>query len=212
MKKTIFVILVLFISSISYGQFLPQFGVKVGINSANHSWDYNGEVKGSIDWESDYGFTIRAFTEFGLSDNFALQGELGYSHKKNKKDIPITTVDYPDGNGQSIRIENALDYISVAALAKLSLFKGPISPYIIGGPQMNFIAGKNAIDGFREIYEDFNSGVLGISVGAGLELSIAPVNVILEYRYEKDLTNSASQDTLEIFNFSHVLMFGIVLF
>ena len=213
MKKLIFVLLILFIgSSVSYSQFLPKFGVKAGLSAANHSWDYKGLLNGSIDWEYNYGFTVRAFAEFGLGDNFGLQGELGYSRKGNKKDFPITTVENPDGNGQYIRVENTLDYVSVAALAKLNLFKGPISPYIIGGPQMNFLAGKDISNTFKTVYDDFNSGVLGISVGAGLELGIAPVNVFVEYRYERDLTDSAPQDNVEIYNFSHVLMFGIVLF
>ncbi|MCK9281008.1 MAG: PorT family protein [Melioribacteraceae bacterium] len=213
MKKTIFVILILFIgSSLTYSQVLPKFGLKAGLNIANHTWDYKGLFLGGIDWDYNYGLTIRAFSEFGFGDHFALQGELGYSRKGNKKDIPLTTSDYPDGNGQYISIENNIDYISVVALAKLSLFKGPISPYIIGGPQMNFFVGNNGSDWFKDIYEDFNSGVLGISIGAGVEFNISPVNVFVEYRYERDLADSYPQDILEIYNFSHAIMFGIVLF
>jgi len=208
--KKFFLILFLFILNItSNGQSIDGYGIKIGWGITNHSWEYDPAINVKLDWENNSGITARAFADISFLSFLNVEGEIGYAQKGAKYKIAFTTMSQPDGTGEFRDINNRLNYLSVSILAKYKYNLVLFTPYIVLGPEYNYLLSKQIKPGFEIVYDKFRKNVFGYSAGIGTEIKLLPVNIIVEYRFSQDLTNNYDSSTINIKNYSHTFLIGI---
>jgi opacity protein-like surface antigen len=210
MKSILIIILLSVITFNTRSQILTGYGVKFGGAISNQTWDYGAGF--TLNNDNKVGVSPRLFADFFNLPYLQLEGELGFTRKGFTESIPITTTESPDGTGEYININNSLDYLSISVLGKIRFEAGKFSPYIIAGPQVNFLINKNFSSGWDIVFDQFRKTNLGLSVGAGTELNdILPFTILLEYRYERDFMDNYDSPYIKVLNYSHVILAGIKL-
>lgn len=194
--------IMLFVNN-SFGQ-LKNFGIKGGLNLSDVN--FNNEIFDNV-FKNRIGFNVQVFYDFLSYRNVSISGEAGYSQKGFENDY-ITS----DENGNEISrevIHSKLNYISTDILARFSLNSSSVNPYLSIGPVLGFYTGysisssgpNDTLFQENELLENLKSPTFGLIVGAGTEFkTLLPATLILEVRYNLDLTNSSDVSTLELKN------------
>lgn len=181
MKKTSF-LLIMILAAVVPRTALAQagLGIKGGPCISNVKWsldDGSGEAYGRL--------TVGFFAEFSLSPAFAVQPELdfvtmGYSW------WDLVTVGYMG------KYEDTLQYLQIPVLFKARLIrKGWIVPAVFAGPSLGILlkagfkyydmnSGLTYGDDIRDLYRDFD---LGAAFGAGVNIQVRNLRLILDVRY-----------------------------
>ena len=211
MKKMFLVLFVFSLNVIINGQLMSSYGVKVGYGITNHSWE-NPSTDFKLDWDNNTGIAVKVFADMGIPVLSFLQveGELGYAKKGASYEVEYTTVDRPDGNGLYRTMNDHLDYLTLSLLAKVKFSPGMFSPYLIAGPEYNYLLNqKNDLDP-AGIYK-LKKSAFGLSAGVGSEIKLLLISVLVEYRYSWDLSDNSSVTGLNVKNYSHTFLVGIKL-
>lgn len=211
MKKFFLILFLILLNTLIFGQSIDGYGVKIGWGFTNHSWEYNPSIYGKLDWENNSGVTVRAFADISFSSFLNMEGEIGYAQKGAKYKIAITTITQPDGTGEYRIINNRLNYLSISLMGKVKYNLELFTPYIVLGPEYNYLLNKQIEKGFEVVYDKFKKNIFGFSLGIGSEIKLLSANIIVEYRYSKDLTNNYDSSTIDIKNYSHTLLIGVEL-
>ncbi len=210
MKYLLVIILLTIFTYNNEAQIIHDYGLKLGVGISNQSWDYLYNV--NMDFDNKIGMSPRIFADFFSLSFFRFQTELGYLQKGFEDKIPITTTAQPDGTGEFVSINNRVNYLSFSALAKFKYDTGVLSPYLIVGPQFNFLISKEIDKGWEVIFDKFKKNNMGISAGAGAEINnVLPVTMLIEYRYERDFIDNYESAYIDIRNYSHVILVGVKL-
>ena len=207
MNKLFLILFVILIISQTFSQSIDGYGIKMGWGFTNHSWEYKPSYDGRlgvVDWENNSGVTARAFADFSFSSLLNVECEIGYAQKGAEYKIFRNAELYKD-------IRDRLNYLSVSLMGKMKYNLGLFAPYIIFGPEYNYLLNKQVDRVFESDYDKIKRDILGFSVGIGTETKLLPVNIIVEYRYSRDLTNNYDDSTAEIKNFSHSVLIGVKL-
>ena len=208
MKTSIFIIILIIFSINIKSQVISGYGLKLGAAISNQSWNYQTDI--NLDLDNKIGFSPRIFADFLNFPFIELEGEIGYSQKGFKDKVLIRTTSQPLGTGNYITENNKLNYLIFAALAKLKIESGNLTPYIIIGPQLNILMSKNLEKGWEVIFDKFKNNNFGLSLGAGTEIkNIFPISILVEYRFERDLIDNYDSPNIDIKNYSHVILLGI---
>lgn len=208
MRKAILGLLLAACTSVLSGQIVSGIGIKTGIGSSNHSWDYSDGFELKLDDKT--GFSSRVFADFFNFKFFCVEGEIGYLRKGFTDKIPFTTTLQPDGTGEYITFNISLDYLNFSTLAKFKYETKYVTPYILAGPQINILVNKDVHDAWKVIYDKFKTTNIDFSVGAGAEFNLKlPLSLLLEYRFEKDFGNNYDAPYIDIKNYSHVFLIGV---
>ena len=183
----------------------PSFaglGIKAGYVHANQNYDYTDEM---INLDPGYlgGFDAGISFEFLSLPVFGLVAEAHYIQKGMKVDIPDISGPEPT----SVEYKNKINYLSVPALAKVSL--GGL--YAIAGPRIDILLSKSVDSQFDSIYDKFETFVTGYDAGVGYQLGIVPaLSPLIELRYSGDFKDSYKSDTLSVNNKSFQLLVGVM--
>lgn len=138
-----------------------KFGALGGLSILNSKVELN--ILGAGD-ETDTGFHIGAFAEFGLSDKFKVQPELFYE------------------------MAGDLSVINLSAIAKYYVAEGFNLQL---GPQIGFIGGDDA-DAAESLFgEDYTSTNLKLAIGAGYDFT---ENIFAQARYGFQVNNHYTGD------------------
>ena len=208
MKKIFLIIFVCCLTTASYGQCLNGSGIKIGFGLTNQSWKYN-DPNIELEWENNSGILAKVFRDFNLLSFLNLEGEVGYAQKGIKDKIAITSPSHPEGTGEFMNINNRLNYLSASLMGKLKYNLKLFAPYLIAGPEYNYLLSKKIEPGYEVIYDGFKSSAVGFTIGLGSEVKLLPINFLIEYRYSRDLTNNYESSNIEIKNYSHSFIIGI---
>lgn len=159
MKKTILVIALLLAVSFNVQAQLVKFGLKAGLNYANHTGS-------DIQTDAITSYHAGLITEIKIHDKFALQPELLYSTQGATYNTVLGDV------------KNELGYLSIPVMAKIYL-NNTISLEL--GPQASFLLSE------RGAFDATDSNIFDFSVAAGLGLKITK-NIFIQGRYGIGLT------------------------
>lgn len=205
MKRVLFLILIIFSAAVN-AQSFSGFGIKGGVSLANHTWD-TPVLPFFQDIKTKPGVDVRGFAEFSFCRYFSLEGEVGFVQKGSSTDYFAILENSPAII--QVNTKNTLNFLSVSLLGKFGTNAGQFSPYILAGPQYNRRLGIISIfDSF--LFNNFKKDLFGYSVGAGTEINnILPLKLLVEYRYERDITDNHSHQNLDTRNYSHSIMLGI---
>lgn len=186
MKKSIlFLVLVVFSTSIVTAQEFVRFGAKGGVNFTNMTSD------GFDETNSRTGFHLGLVGEIPLFPAFSIQPEVLYSTQG--AEATIMGLGNADNSG-----EFRLDYIQVPVLAKIHLFQGSslegLSIEI--GPSFNFLVNDEIADwtdspSFTTDDSPFSSFEFGGAAGLSFNL---PGGFFLHGRYIHGFTSVFNDD------------------
>jgi hypothetical protein len=176
MKKLLAVLVVMMIAA-SIGlakEGALSFGPKFALNFASEGGDNSSYISSSTK------FGIGGFVTYGLTDPFALQGELLY----NRKGCVST--------GYNPNVNFTGSYLDVVALAKFNIqLEGDIKPAIFAGPSLGILLSANYEQGGTTT--DYTSNVSGadfaLVFGAGAAYKMGNGNIIFDLRYYLGLSN-----------------------
>ena len=208
MKKTILVLGILFLFSISASAMsLTGKGVKVGLNLSKISGDdmifsSNGD-ENTYEWDLGTGYSLGGFLTFSITDKFMFQPEIMFSYKTSK--VKDTDSKFK------------LKYFEVPLLFKYnfqpegkirpSLFLGPYAAIknkarmLIDSASYDFVYQDNDDPGDHEVdIKNIKRTDFGFIFGAGLDYA-ANIGVFsLDIRYSMGLT-SITTDKKNGYNF-----------
>ena len=180
---------------------LSNYGVKAGLTSATVSTDMFADGI-----ERREGFAAMAFAEWFETPYFSVLSELGYVQRGHSE-----TVEVRNSEGVSLgteEISTRFDYLTVAALAKLRYSEASLEPYVIAGPRGDVLIRRSQSNLLVEEYDVFAlGGTVGAGVGVGKQ--ILPVQLMLEVRYNADITDSLSCCPRQMRNQAFDILLGI---
>ncbi|HMQ68980.1 MAG TPA: outer membrane beta-barrel protein [Ignavibacteria bacterium] len=193
----LFSLIVLSISENSFAQ-LKNLGIKGGLNLSNARLDYTNF--GDAEYDSKTGFNVYLFYDFLNYKNVIISGEMGY----NQKGFNQTVSTAAQGGIPAINytLYNRLGYFDINALARFILPGSSVSPYISVGPVLSIKTSNSSsssgsdldtlvVNAANNLFGQLKSPVLGIIGGMGIQINkVIPQTIILEVRYNADLTNS----------------------
>ena len=162
-----------------------QFGVKVGLNLANLSFDPEPE---GTSYDASTKFGLGGIMLYPLSEVLDLQVEALYLLKGTKSKF--------DFFGEVFEAEFNFAYLSVPVMVRYNLGSGDASPYIVVGPEFGFLLSAKTKFGDEE--EDFKDEVksidLGFNVGAGVSMDLGTMPAFAEVRYSLGLSDIDDND------------------
>lgn len=210
MKKLLLsVTIVLFLSSVSQAQLLRSYGVKFGTTLSSQDWQYSVQNFNMLyEPDSKIAFNAGLFAEFLNNDIFSVITEINYIETGAEEEMPVTTIDNPDGIGATIKWDVSIKYLSMSLLAKARLNMGNYQPYVAAGPYLDLQIDKSAD------IESFNTdpNMYGIKAGIGSEISsLLPFDFLVELMYKFDFDSVYKTAGLEITSKMFELRVGIML-
>ena len=194
----VLIVLVIMIQPTFAQDSATEFGVKVGLNFANFSWDIPDE---SFETVSAIKFGVGGILLYPLSELLHIQAELMYLQKGAKLDVL-----------ERFKVDSKwkFAYLSVPVLGRYNLGSGDASTYIVAGPEFGYLlsAEVETLEGSEDVKDEFKSIEFGIGVGAGVSMNMGSTPMFGEVRYSmglSDLDDSSDDD-------SSVKSMGIQLF
>lgn len=191
-------------------QLIRGYGIKVGPTFSNvrsPDLDLGGEEPISFDTKRRRGFVAFAFIEWLDAPSFSVVTEGGYAQRGY-----ATKHDVRDGQNEPVgmvRFEDRFDYLSFAALAKLRLPGGSLTPYALGGPRLDLFLGGNPNEE-GTLAAAYSATALGGTFGIGAETAeLLPILAFVEIRYSFDVTNSAPDVPRDAYNNAFDLLVGV---
>lgn len=187
MKKTLAVIIILFLSSSLNAQFMKGIGLKIGGTSSSQKHEYHfsgGPV--NMDPDAKTGFNVGVFTEFFHIPFVSLIAEINYVEKGFQQDVYMTTIQNPDPQFK-VKETVSLNYLNLSLLGKVRLDGLICTPYILFGPKIDFQVSKKVTPFTDPLYESFNKTRFGFKAGVGTEVYLFGINFLAEFIYDKDL-------------------------
>ncbi len=184
----------------SNAQLLKGYGIKLGTVGAKQTWSPPSAGAGREIPLPDasgrrWGFDAAGFVELFNIWNVNLLGELHYAQKgvSFKKTYSVDeygdTVSTEGGRGPRI------DYLSIPVMAKARFSLGAVSPYLVIGPRLDFLVGKDTLT-FIDVAQGYElkKTNFGGTIGIGVEFARAfPFTLMTEVRYSPDFTNALEE-------------------
>jgi opacity protein-like surface antigen len=213
LKYKILLIVFLLIISGANAQKLHSFGLKLGVVSANQSWNYVSQTDFTTNSKAGIGFG--AMLEYLYKPGISFIIELDYLQKGFSSDVQISPqalqVDSGGGGGvvinQTKTIKPGANYLSLPVTAEFIYRSDMFSPYCFAGPRLDYLIGRNDDGAF---YDNFHKWDFGVSIGAGLGIyTESKVSAFLEVRYDPSLVNAYSNDQVTVKNTAFEVFAGI---
>jgi len=195
MNKKVFVIMaiMIFYSIPIRAQLIKSLGVKGGLSYASQDWKSMDQPNYFDEIKLRQGYDIAFYAEWFNQPLVSLLTEIHYIQKgtKWKINIPITTVQFPDGTGQFLSVsgETWADYLSIPLLAKVQYDLEGYSTYLVVGPRFDYFINNHT----GSVLENFSKWDFGGTIGIGFETnSISSFIFGAEFRYSPNFQNSLS--------------------
>jgi Outer membrane protein beta-barrel domain len=174
-----------------------SFGGSVGLNISNAS--FSPDLPASISKSSRTGFRISGIMDIGFVPMFALQIEPTYATGGVQETGPL----FQDQLGQVVNgtITTKTSYIQIPILLNLKIpVTGPVSPYIVAGPDISFILSAKETDepnGYPssegDVKDQLKSLNFALDFGAGIGYKLVPTTTLtFDVRYSLGLSDIAS--------------------
>jgi opacity protein-like surface antigen len=210
MKYLTFMMVAIFtlISSRADSQLIRSYGAKIGITEASQDWKYTGALSDlKIYDKSRTGLDIGGYVEWLDLAVLSIITEAHYIQKGCKDEFEVTTVEMPQGTGETKLHTPRIDYMSFPVLAKLRFDTPILTLYGIGGYRIDFLVGKNSYAS-GAVFDDLKSTDQGPTIGFGIEAPITSKNYLGgEFRYSFSSQEIFSNQNLTVKNKSMEFLF-----
>ena len=221
MKKTLFFALLLMMlfsvnifADVTFGAFA---GINTGWYSGN-DWDdfvdYYESVYGNASGKARFGFTLAAFLDLGINENFSIQPELQFTTFKGGLEVT-------DSVGDTIETYETNNSLVIPVLAKIKFNTGKGKFSLFGGPELIMVIGdvqtktRVTISGSsgtsKSDYELDNTTGMGFTIGAGYELPLGSSKFITDFRYSRSLFDTLDNDDTRFNSIGLNIGYGFIL-
>ncbi|MBI3123144.1 MAG: PorT family protein [Ignavibacteriales bacterium] len=196
-------------STICFSQDILHYGVKFGAVASKPIWSFNSVADKNI--QTKWGLDLGAFIEISFNDMISIVPEMHFVQKGMRYDIPITTNEFPDGNGEYFVSKPSANYLSIPISAKYSILKSLVELYVSCGVRIDVLI-SNKGDGFDFFYKQFKSTELGLNFTVGTSTEkIFGIGSGVELRYSPNVTPSYTDNSFKIRNSSIDVLFCLFL-
>ena len=197
-------------TQIDQAQLLKNYGFKAGVTSSGISVRQQ-----YYDLGRRTGMNIGVFAEWLNSQYLSIVTEINYNQRGF-----IEEMSEENNAGvfiQRVKANTRLDYLSIPLFAKLQLPLNGMIPYIVAGPRIDFLLNRS-VGVFRfswataesPLAKEYRSQSVGGTIGLGIETDqLAPLPIFLEVHYDFDVTNSAREIPMEVYNNSIDVSVGV---
>lgn len=202
MRKTTAVIIAIILASTTLhsAQILRGYGVKAGVMSALMKETYKDPdffgISGPPELHRRIGAGAGAYCEWLNLPAFSLVTQLEYRAGGVGHEVWCTD---ENGNILGSYISYArIDHIALCVLAKARVSRSVVSPYVMVGPRFDHVLGWNH-NGWTNLFDHIDKDIAGLTFGGGTELArIIPLNMLVEFRYDIDLSDSYDDHTVTV--------------
>jgi hypothetical protein len=190
------------------GQFVKSAGLKAGISMANQSHRID-IIDYTIETELIAGPVVTLFSEFYRGKHLGLQADLSYVARGSKTSVESVTVNHLKNDLITVNEGepkvSRFNYISLSPVVRYRIRGAAVTPYLLLGPRFDYLIKYETESEYP--LEEQNSFILGLSGGAGVELSMGKLGLMAELQYQPDLSPVTNQDPLLINN--NCLLFSV---
>jgi hypothetical protein len=195
MKKKILLVLSIALSTISFAQTQPSFGVRAGIISSGIRGDAADNLnnllsfsKGNITTRDHTGFFAGGYTSIPMNENFSIEPGLYFAQKGYELNgaLNIKGLDFLGANAKAVLQSQ---YIDVPVLLKanfngLQLFAGPQISYLASADLKTTagVFGINILSKSMDATSQFNRWDVGVTGGIGYQFTNG-LNLMASYDY-----------------------------
>jgi hypothetical protein len=173
-------------------QIVSHYGVKAAFTRSTLDIE---EFVDFSDWRS--GLNLAVYAEHDICDFLALDLQLEYTQKGYIMEQVET--DEMGMRIQDVSANTRLDYLSIPLLVKIKYPHEKATPFIAFGPRFDYLintakgefefTNNTMTDDFADYLKD---SAIGASISGGVQIPTArKCDVILEFRYNLDFTDSA---------------------
>jgi hypothetical protein len=219
MKKKLLLLISIAISTISFAQTVPSFGVKAGISSSGIRGDAVDNftnlldfAKGNITTKDHTGFFAGGYANIPMSENFSIEPGVYYSQKGYELNgaLNLKGLDFLGANAKAVLLSQ---YVDMPILLKGN-FNGL---QIFAGPQISYLAkadlkttagvfGINLLNKTMDATSQFNRWDVGVTGGIGYQFTNG-FNISATYDY--GLSKLDANNNVNAFNRGIKLGVGI---
>jgi len=154
-----------------------KFGLKAGMSMSNVRWTDDDGSEGSL-----FQPTFGGFVLVPLGSSLVLQPEINYL-------VHGETWDTGEG-----KVTEKFTYLQIPVLLRVRLMKeGKFVPALFAGPAVSLLMSAKETGVDIDIKEFFKSTDFGAIIGAGGELAVGKMKVLLDLRYVLGLTNNYAE-------------------
>lgn len=189
MIKLVIALVGLLLSLPSSAQTIKSWGIKGGITVSGYTqWNpADTTLKKLYTKKPNKRVLVNiAFFAEGLSSrHFSTVGEIAYNPKGGSFGYPAV-----DGNGKIIGeefIDNRTGYLSIMICEKARLGWSSMNLFVYAGPRVDLQINENSDIDFTPTYRKFNTMIVGLSTGFGIEFIDKHFKILAEIQYEPDL-------------------------
>ena len=205
--KNLLALCALALSLPAAAQPLQSFGLKAGLTAAS-------AFDNIADYERRLGLDVRAYVEGFDLGAVSLVTEAGYAQRGF---VEVQEELGPSGEHcGTVKSNTRLDYLTAALLVKAQREGAFASPYVLAGPRLDALVGRRPGTfeysvGPSESQDAglYDSPAFGGTVGAGAVLHRLPVPVLVEARFNLDVTDSMPGIPRDVRNNAFDLLIGI---
>ncbi|MEJ7822416.1 MAG: porin family protein [Chitinophagaceae bacterium] len=219
MKNKFLLSISLFISSISFAQVTPSFGVRAGILSSGIKGDAANSFNNLLDFSNDIvttknvtGFFAGGYATIPVSGGISLEPGVFYSLKgyELKGDLNVKGIGFLGANAKAKLQSEYIDFPVVIKVTtgKLKLFAGPQFSYLMSA-NLNTTAGILGFDLLNkkmDVSNQFNKLDVAVTGGIGYKLSD---NINITASYDHGLSKIDANKNAKAYNRAFKIGVGI---
>ncbi|MGD9605792.1 MAG: porin family protein [Bacilli bacterium] len=204
MKKIALLGLISIVFLTANGQFIDNYGLKLGAGLSNQYWDYKNDMFSSLSgWKDNkIGFFGQVYAEKNIGKYISFRPALGYLQKGFVDDITLTTA---EGEELAIKDNKVVFHdLSLDLSLKIIPFEKNLKPYIFLGLRGDYLMDyRSVIVDFQgeeyeldtELYDNFNKFNLGAVFGFGISYKDL---LFLDLEYNPSITKNYESSGLAI--------------
>lgn len=197
------------------GQFIDNYGLKLGAGLSNQYWDYKNDMFSNLSGWNDnkVGFIGQVYAEKNIGKFLSFRPVIGYLQKGFVDDITLTTAE-----GEELAVKDnkvILHDLSMDLSLKIIPIDKNFKPFIFLGLRGDYLLGyRSVIIDFQgenheldtDLYDDFNKFTLGAIIGFGV---LYKDLIFLDLDYNPAMTKNFESDGLAINNNYFSLTLGV---
>jgi hypothetical protein len=213
MKRIVTTVITVLLASTAMlnAQLVRGYGIKAAFVSASQTFDY---TTASVVQSSDLGLKRRAGLGAGVYCELLNLPVFSVVTQAEYRQGGVGMKYYHTGpNGEDLGLfidYTRIDYLSLAVQAKARIPGTITSPYLLVGLRRDRMVGTGDTALVGGLYDQFEKDITGLTVGGGVELPrLLPVKLIVEARYDLDLSDAFHGEYLTVRNNSMSLWLGV---
>ena len=191
-----------------YGQANYSLGIKAGVAVSNQSYKLT-PIDYTLDTEPLWGPAISLFVEAFRGNHFSFQTDLSYLVKGSSSNVESVSVNHLNNDQITVnegeQSTSEFKYLSISPMARYRMGQSSLHPYFLLGPRLDMLLDYSTDSEYP--LDDQNGGILGLTIGTGLEFSLNNLGVSAELQYQGDFMPVTGQDPLLINN--HMISFTL---